>query len=268
MHHRSFKIELKNAVFNCRVLGNGKNVIVAFHGFGQNGDAFIPMIRNNSDRIIYSIDLPYHGHTIIKSNLTAISATLILELMVKLIEETELSYFSLLGYSIGTKFCISIFEKYYDKVDHMWLLAPDIIGTNIWYKIATYNGLTRRIFRFFMDTPWPILYVGEKLTRYKIFHREVLTLLERSLGTQKKRNVVYNTWISLKKLRWSLKRLESTFNKADSKIVFVYGDQDQLIRRRKIEQICRKIEKLNIVTLQGGGHQSIIKDFAEEEFKD
>ena len=139
MHHSSFEIKVNNAAFYCRVLGNGKQAIVAFHGFGQTGKAWISLCEKYPELIIYAIDLPYHGQTVVDKNLGGISSSLITDMMTKLIEKAGLYRFSLIGYSIGAKFCIPIFARYHEKIENLWLLAPDILGANTWYKIATYN---------------------------------------------------------------------------------------------------------------------------------
>ena len=53
------KINITNGEYCCRVLGNGGKNVIAFHGFGQDGSAFLPVAIKNPSFTIYSFDLPF-----------------------------------------------------------------------------------------------------------------------------------------------------------------------------------------------------------------
>ena len=86
---KDIKIIITNAEFNCKVLGNGAKNIIAFHGFGQDGNSFLPIVSKNPEYTIYSIDLPFHGETIIHNSSLCLRHLEVIELVQKLISSLE-----------------------------------------------------------------------------------------------------------------------------------------------------------------------------------
>ena len=102
MENRTYiNINTDNAKFNCRVLGNGTKNAIAFHGFGQDGNAFLPVAIQNPGYTIYSFDLPFHGYTKIDNPSLCLSGKDVAELVQKLMVHTGIEKFSLLGFSMG-----------------------------------------------------------------------------------------------------------------------------------------------------------------------
>ena len=107
-------IDLGDIALNYRVLGNGHRKLIAFHGFGQNCNAFLPLSDKDLGFTIYSIDLPFHGNTRLNKNLDYLNKDVIVALIDRLIHLESLLTFSLIGFSIGAHDTIHFF--FHDQV--------------------------------------------------------------------------------------------------------------------------------------------------------
>ena len=267
MQHKSIRIIIDNGVFNCRVLGNGDKNIIAFHGFGQDGNAYLPLAKRNAQFTIYSFDLPFHGNTKINNPSRYNSIDEIQEIIQKLVDQAELKRFSLLGFSMGAKFCFPILEKYYTNIDNLWLLAPDGIKTNLWYKIATSNQILRAVFRFVMNNPNMLLRTGRLMKFMSLIDTQRMILVEKSINTPEKRHMVFDTWTYLKNLNWNSSQLKSIINKSNINVFFIVGEHDHVIPKREIEIMNHNITNSRVITL-ASGHQNLIKKFSEMRLED
>lgn len=261
IENKSLKITLNNTVFNCRVLGNGPKKIIAFHGFGQDGEAFLPIAIKNPQYTLYSFDLPFHGETNIPVNTKCISHLQVVDLIVELINLTKIKNFSILGFSIGAKFVFPIIEKFSPIISKAWLLAPDGIYVNYWYRLATGTLLSRNIFRKALKYPLMLEKMGEVLNSINLIDKRTLLFFRKSINTEKKRLRLHFTWIYLRKLIFNPSDLTKSLNESGFVLSIFLGVHDEIISKSKIEYCMKGISqyKLNMLPCE---HHDLINCFA------
>ena len=247
---------------NCRVLGKGTKIMVAFHGFGQDGDVSRNLSFHGMDLTIYSFDLPFHGDTKIKNYLKPLDANELQEIMMRLIEITSIGRFSLLGYSIGVKLVFPLLEKFQKNISEIWLLAPDGITPNFWYNIATGTSSMRFLFQNVLQTPSIVRVTGRLFRLIGLIDQTTLQFILRSIETEKKRSQVYKTWTYLRKLKPHIGELALTLNRQKIPVYFVIGKSDKIINKSRIIPLESKLEEAEIIELSSG-HQNLIKKFAD-----
>jgi pimeloyl-ACP methyl ester carboxylesterase len=103
INHKELRIAFSNGNICWKVFGNGSKIILAFHGFGQSGEAFAQLARTFSDHTIYCMDLPFHGATTIANKNVALTPSQIVEMANNLIRQEGIGEFSMIGFSIGAK---------------------------------------------------------------------------------------------------------------------------------------------------------------------
>ncbi len=260
-HDKILKITLNNGEYNCRVLGNGIKNIIAFHGFGQDGNAFLPFIKRNPGFTIYAIDLPFHGNTRIQEVSVCLSPHEIGELIQKLIEQTFIERFSLLGFSIGSRLVFPILKELHGQIEGIWLLAPDGIRINFWYRLATGTGIMRYIFRKTLRDSEGLEKMGKWLQALGILDHRTMLFAIKSIETKEKREQVYETWNYLRRLRIASDEISSLVNNHDIPIWFVLGNHDKIITKSGIEPLYSKVLNSKIIELECG-HQNLIEHFA------
>ena len=57
------------------------------------------------------------------------------------------------AFSIGGKIVLKVFEMNPERVESLWLFAPDGLKNNMWYNLAVYPAWGRKIFRYLIDSP-------------------------------------------------------------------------------------------------------------------
>lgn len=265
-YHKSFKINITNAEFNCRVLGNGEINLIAFHGFGQDGNAFSPVAIQNPKYTIYSFDLPFHGETIIRNPSLSFRSHEVIELIQKLIDQFAIDRFSLMGFSIGAKFLFPILEAFHLQIEKVWLLAPDGIKLNFWYRAATGTRLMRYLFRTALHNYKFLNGLGNLTLSLKIMDKSTILFAMKSINTSEKREQVYYIWTYLRKLKLNSVAVSNKLNETNAPIYFMLGEHDKIIPLSMIEPLFKKLNNSKAVTL-ACGHQRLIENFTEWKSK-
>ena len=262
MKHNSLSFNIDNIVFNCHIFGGGKKKLLAFHGFGQDGSAFLTLATQNPDVTVYAFDLPYHGGTKVSGKVAFLTSDHVITLIDKLIKAENLQTFSIIGFSIGAKFCIPIIERYFGRIKGSWLVAPDGLKANSWYRMATFNSMAIDLFRFVLDNPKIISRMGKIVTNLGLLKSPLLQFAERSLNTKQKRDQVFDTWVILRKLTWDSKALKSIINKKGEKVIVVLAEQDFVIGNHKIAKFIEPLNGVKLIKIRGG-HMAAIRNFAK-----
>ena len=261
-YQKDININIANAEYNCKVLGNGAINVIAFHGFGQDGNAFLPVAIQNPGYTIYSFDLPFHGYTKIDNPSLCLSGKDVAELVQKLIVHTGIENFSLLGFSMGTRMIFPIIEHFYSKIECVWLLAPDGIKINFWYRLATSTRVARNLFRNLLNKPKLSNGIRSVIQSLHLMDKSTLLFLFKSINTSEKREQVSSTWNYFRKLRTDIDKVSKIVNKNDIQVFFIMGEKDNIIPRSIIEPLLQKTTNSKVVSLLGN-HQKLIKYFSE-----
>jgi pimeloyl-ACP methyl ester carboxylesterase len=261
-HQKDFKILITNAEFNCKVLGNGPINIIAFHGFGQNANAYLPCAIQNPEYTIFSFDLPYHGDTIIQKSSYCLSPYDVTELIQKLLNTRAIERFSLMAFSIGSKLLFPILEKYPARIEKVWLLAPDGIKLNSWYRAATGSQLMRNIFKRALKKYRLLKGLGNILKSMHIVDESTLLFAMKSINTEKKREQVYAVWTYLRELKLNIEEVSNKLNQSNIPIYFIMGERDKIIKPSKVEPLLQKLQNSKTISLSCG-HQRLIEYFAD-----
>jgi pimeloyl-ACP methyl ester carboxylesterase len=256
---RAYKISFSNGEFGCKVLGNGSKKLISFHGFGQNGLAYLPLAISLKDYTIFSLELPFHGSTqIIDKNLRLMPDQLI-EVVSKMVIREEMSEFSLAGFSIGARLLYPVIQKFAGSIERVILIAPDGITENIWYKLATRSGLSRSIFRKVILNHHTFTKLIAFAMRFKIIGKATGIFAERSAHTNKNKEMVYDTWCFLRDLRLDVDLLARVINKAAIEAIFVIGLNDHIIRKKHIVPLLSKLDHFELIELPSPHHKLINK---------
>lgn len=259
---KDIKISITNAEFNCRVLGNGEKNVIAFHGFGQDGNSFLPVAIKIPEYTIYSFDLPFHGETKFQDPSHFLTNQEVVELIKKLTDLIAIERFSLIGFSIGAKLLFPVLEKFYSRVENVWLLAPDGIKINLWYRVATGTRLMRYLFRSILNNPQMVKRFGNWIQFINLLDKKTLFFALKSIDTKNKRDQVYYIWTCLRKLHLNPGRTSELVNKSNISVLFILGEKDLLIPESKIIPLSGNLKNSKIVTLTCG-HQKLIEYFAD-----
>lgn len=234
-------------------LGNGKDVLLLFHGFGQDNTAFTPLARALSHRYTcYIFDLYFHGKSKWAHNEQPLEKKVWRAILQRFLHENQIDSFSLLGYSMGGKFVLATLEAYADKVTKVFLLAPDGVKTNFWYYLATYPVLLRKLFKSMIHHQDRFLSISRTLNRIGIIDKSILRFAEYQMNTTEKRERVYYSWVVFRKLKFNITALAALANQHAIPVTIIVGKYDKVITPASMNTFVKQLHQPRFIVLEAG----------------
>lgn len=220
--------------------GEREETLVAFHGFGQTNilfETFIPSVLSYYS--VVAIDLFFHGESSVKeSGKHYLSVEGWNELFSQLLEKHHIDRFSLLSYSMGSRFVVRLLNMYASRINKIALIAPDGFGNNFWFNVATSTYLTRFVFEYSMWHPMWIQLMVRVLGSVGIFNAITKRFIERNLESDELRKRIYASWVYFRKLTILKSDFVEGVNKNKIRFICFCGKEDQLVARKSMELLC------------------------------
>ena len=240
--------------------------MLCFHGFGQDGRVFKAVAESLTGYTLFSFDLPFHGETHIEDPSVFMTTRQAHALVQKLVQIKGITRFSVVAYSIGARLAYSIVNDFAQKIENVWLLAPDGIVQNFWFAFATKNGFNRRIFSYFMQNPQVIFSTARLLKSLRLLDPSMQKMIALSMATEDKRAQVYWTWTFLSPLQSSLGKLAGIAKQNGLEIEIFLGEKDRIIPQSAVKKKANGKEKIKVISLQSG-HTDLINNFSKHRFQ-
>ncbi len=212
-----------------RVEGEGSQYLIAFHGYGQDLSAFAyfkgSFLRHY--RVVL-VDMFYHGRSMAKTDRPISNAELLR--IVSCIAKTEsFENFSVAGYSLGGKVALKLIEIMPDKLDEVYLLAPDGLEVNRWYNIATNYRWANRLFKRYIVRPRGFFRLVKVVTALRLISKGMNRFVTREMDRASKRLRVYKVWMLYRDLVPDLKNVSSLVKGFGIRIEILIGEYDRVI---------------------------------------
>ncbi len=260
--HPSF-LAYKNSRVAWYRFGNGPQCVVCFHGFGETatGFSFLPGYAE-VEFSFYAIDLPFHGQTEWREGLEFTHHDLLS--IIDQITGGSATTWKLLGFSLGGRIALSLYQAKPERVEKLVLLAPDGLKVNFWYWIATRTWPGNRFFSFSMKYPgwfFGLLKLGNKLN---LVNKSVFKFVNYYVGDKEARLVLYQRWTSLRRLKPNLEKIKTYIRANKTNTTLLYGKHDRIILSSVGEKFQRGIEAYCTLTVIEAGHQVLHENYANE----
>ena len=234
-----------------RRFGQGPEAVVCFHGYGESSRSFAFLDKHAGNQYsFYTIDLPYHGDTV--WNESAFSESDLLEIIDRICPSTR---FTVLGFSLGGRVGLSLFETRPANINRVVLLAPDGLKVNFWYWLATQTMAGKSLFRFTMKNPGWFFGLLRLFNFFGIVNASVFKFVRYYIGDPPLRELLYHRWISLRKLRPDLNQVKRLATEFKTPFTLVYGKHDRIILPVVGRRFRKGIEAYCEVTEIASGHQ-------------
>jgi len=239
-------------------LGHGPNVLLAFHGAGQTGSVcFAPFGAHLGDfYTIYAFDLFYHGQSkglygredFTEDDLLtkALWESFILDFLVK----NSIVRFDVAGFSLGGRYALATAEAFPERLDHLFLMAPDGVTEHPLYTLATRFAPARWVFRQLVRNPKPLFAVTELAARLKIIPKNLVYFVRYMLGTPAERQRLYRTWVSLRELSFSIPSLYESLEESGVKVRLFVGKYDTVFPPQRLKTLSKLLPPERFVVLE------------------
>jgi pimeloyl-ACP methyl ester carboxylesterase len=231
----SFFIRYKSSRIHYLQGGSGNKLILCFHGYGESAESFTFLEeRWGGDFTLLAIDLPFHGKTEWNEGHEGLffgeeDLLLLVDQIVAGLPAIR-GPWSLLGYSMGGRIALSLFEKIPEKVARLALIAPDGLKMNKWYWLATQTNPGNRLFRWTMGRPgwlFLLLRTGHFL---RLVNESVYKFTLHYIDDQSAREELYRRWTSMRGFRPDPATLQSVIRERKVPVRILYGRYDRIIR--------------------------------------
>ena len=136
---QSFYLQYRSSTIHYQTGGKGPRLLICLHGYGESVSSFEFLEKPLQELFtLIAIDMPLHGKTQWNEGLNFDPAELIEVLhMICTSQSLDPAKLELLGYSMGGRIGLSLFQLIPDKIEHMLLIAPDGLAASGWYKLST-----------------------------------------------------------------------------------------------------------------------------------
>ncbi len=222
-----------NFVLEYMVFGNGTEPLLCFHGFSRKADDYL-LFKNawENKHKIFSFNFFHHGNSVYpldRVDRNTLTANEWNEIMLHFLVTNKIESFSMAGYSMGGKLCLSMFLHYKERVNKIYLFAPDGIKENFWYKFTSRNVLGNILYRKIMHKPWFFFATLKFLKNIKLLDDKLYRFVISNLESYDKRRLVYCVWMTMRHIRPSLKQVKHILFYTPTEIELYFGKYDKII---------------------------------------
>ncbi len=239
--------------------GSGPNTILFFHGFGQDHLAFSTYFSDfEKTHTCYSFDLFYHGKSDWPDK--KVTKTILSNTLSAFLEQEGISNFTVVGFSLGGRFCISAFTSFAGRIDRVILIAPDGIHQSPWYRIAV-SRLFNPLFRFLMAHPSAFDAFVRFFEKTGFVSGTLVKFSKKELSTLENRKKVYFSWTYLKPLQVQPGVFATLLHTHQKTCDLILGSKDSIIRPEKLLPLIPRTSSIRVHTLHAKHHHMITAAF-------
>lgn len=248
--------------------GSGSKLMFAFHGYGMTGKQFHVLEKSvlQEYRVI-GFDHFFHG----ESKLHTVDEHIILSGMEKAdvrlyIDAWFAAFgrqrFSLMGYSIGANFALTLVEFFADEIDSLVLMAPDGLALHRGFHFLRRHFIGKKLFRRL--TYGKNLATGglNTLRRFRLLDEALHKIAFNEVDTPQKRLDVYYTLNFIRHIVPDLEIAARLINQYHIKTTLVFGKHDQLFPRKNGETFIHLLDNAVVYEVPMG-HWLVTKELDE-----
>ena len=267
----------RSSIGYCR-FGHGPKQVVCFHGYGEQAMIYTFLEKYAGNEYTFlSIDLPFHGDTkwdegqdFSHTDLQQIIHEILLEHNHRsLPADTDPGSLgslklSLIGFSLGGRVALSLYQAWPSTIEKLVLLAPDGLTVNFWYWLSTRTWFGNRLFAFTMNHPSWFLGFLRLMHKVGFVNTSILKFVNYYIEDKPARLLLYNRWTTLRSLKPNLKRIRSYISLHKTQTRLVYGKYDRIILPVRGEAFKKGIETYCTLNTIDSGHQVLHEKHAAE----
>lgn len=248
--------------FRYTKLGSGPNILLAFHGIGQDGIACFSAAEKSLGQYytIYAFDLPFHGQNS-DAPFEVISKTVLKESIQSFLNQNHITRFDITGFSIGGRFALATLEAFPEIIDHAFLIAPDGVSEHPMYALATRVPPARWIYGWLMRHPG-VFFPGVRVAQtLKLASKSLVRFTQQVLNTPEKRQTIFRSWVAFTDLRFDILSLVKSANAHQVKIYLFAGVYDSLLKPKAVSKLAALLPENQYIELKSG-HTRLVEHAA------
>lgn len=216
-----------------RTYGNGPLTVLAFHGFGRTGADFAVLEKELGDRCtIHAFDLHFHGKSPgyperAEQPFTAVELATYFSAF---LDQLGVEKAALLGYSLGGRIALGLVEQMPQRLERVFLAAPDGLITRPWYRGLAASRVGRGLYRRFVERPQLAHAMIHTLRGMRLMNDKMYRFLMGQTDSKAKRMLVRDVWLSYRLIEPDLKNVADQAREHRIPIHLFFGEHDTVIK--------------------------------------
>jgi pimeloyl-ACP methyl ester carboxylesterase len=250
-----------------RIYPGGKKALLAFHGFGKSYEDMEEFhFAFKETHTIYAFNFFHHGKSVYPSDRirkNTLQPQEWNELMEGFLKQRGINRFSLFGFSMGGKLCFEMALHFTQRIEAMYLLAPDGLKNNFWYSMASNNRLGNYLYRGIIRNPAPFYGLMKTLRFTGMLNKKTERFARSNLTTREKRQLVHDVWMTLRHINPSMKNVGRIICTYQIPVFLVFGKYDRIIPSslaKKLQEHCPSNLYVEVIDC---GHNLIAPEAAQ-----
>jgi len=240
--------------------GKGSNVLLQFHGFGQDHSAFQKLDDHlHAHYTVYSFDIFFHGQSEWNKGEEPLEKSFWKDLLSRFLQQHQITKFSLMGFSMGGKFALATLETFPDRVESVFLIAADGVTISSWYSLATYPAPIRSLFKSMINFPQRFKAIENFALKTKLIDKGIIRFIDSQMNTPEKRSRVYYSWVVFRHLNFDMNKMADLINKHDISVTVIVGKYDKVIPVQNMNPLIHKLKTHRLEILESG-HNALIEE--------
>lgn len=233
--------------------GTGPQVLLAFHGYGQGEGYWRSLIALLGSHVtVYAFDLFYHGRSRLAKTDAPLRKPRLASLLHEFLATQQIERFGLLAFSMGAKFALTLLEQHPQRIEKIWLIAPDGLQRQFWYALATTPVLARGVLGRAVRRPQRLLGWLEALAQRRVLDTNLVRFAQWQLDSREKRLRVYRTWTAFRHLTFRPARLQQLLRDYQIPTTFFLAHHDNVIPYAGLRPFIEGVPLARTVLLPGG----------------
>lgn len=241
--------------------GTGPHALLLFHGAGQDHRLFEPLAAAIGHQYTcYAFDLYFHGRSHLQQE-HPLSLQQWQQTLAILLERHNISTFTILGFSIGSRFALATLQAYPQHTRKLILVAPDALTVNPWYWLATYPAPMRWLFKKTISHPRFLFRLLSLMQTLVPTQRKLFRFAGHQMGTEEKRSRIYRSWTTFRKLAFTTQQLAGTLRQHAIPLVVITGLYDTVVPTHTVKKLLTMVPLHTLHTLPAD-HNRLLPEIA------
>lgn len=254
----------KNSKVHYRCFGDGQKTVVCFHGYGEDAGVFSFMERYSHDYKFLVFDMPFHGLTEWNEGNDFRTEDLVAINKMMLEKEEVGCKIRLLGFSMGGRIALGLYQEIPEQVSAVILLAPDGLKVNFWYWLSTQTFAGNKLFALTMKHPEWFFGFIKVANGIGAVNTSIYKFIHYYIGDKNVRDLLYKRWTSMRHITPAVGKIKGLIRKYKTIAKLVYGKHDRIILPVRGEKFIKGIEAFAEITVIESGHQVLHEKHAKD----
>lgn len=249
---QEYFLPYKNSKIHYQQWGHHGPLLICLHGYGETAQSFAALAAALSNHYqVIAPDLPYHGLSNWKEDF-GVNTEELLQIVGLL---TGGKNFALLGYSMGGRMALQLYQLIPDQITRLILLAPDGLTVNTWYWLATQNKMGNKLFKYSMNKPGLFFRGTALMKKLGWINTGSYNYAMQFLKQQPLREQLYTIWTAYKDIKPNLRKIRRFIRQYQTATLLIYGKHDHIIRYNTAKNITKSCEDFCRVHILPCGHR-------------